>query len=116
MAMPTPFSTAWRIATTLLTESTGCARVAGLAAGRAEPVHVLQIGRRVLAEDDDAVLVDVVGRLRLAEALDVGGRGVDVEMHGEELALDQVGLRRRAQPDRDVGLAHGDVELANRRG
>ena len=39
------------------------------------------------------------------------GRGVDVVMHREELALDQVGLARRAS-DGDVGLAHGEVELA----
>ena len=32
-------------------------------------------------------------------------------MHREQLALDQVRLRRRAQPDRDVGLAHREVEL-----
>ena len=39
------------------------------------------------------------------------GRGVGVEVHREQLALDQVGLGRLAQPDRDVGLAHGEVEL-----
>ena len=32
-------------------------------------------------------------------------------MHGEQPALDQVGLLRLAQPDRAVGLAHGEVEL-----
>ena len=34
-----------------------------------------------------------------------------MEVHREQLALDQVGLGRLAQPDRDVGLAHGEVEL-----
>jgi hypothetical protein len=30
---------------------------------------------------------------------------------GEQLALDQVRLGRRAQTDRHIGLAHRDVEL-----
>ena len=34
-----------------------------------------------------------------------------MEVHREQLALDQVGLRRQAQADRHVGLAHGEVEL-----
>ena len=32
-------------------------------------------------------------------------------MHREQLALDKVWLRRLAQPDGDVGLAHGEVEF-----
>ena len=32
-------------------------------------------------------------------------------MHREQLALDQVGLRRLAQADRHVGLAHGEIEF-----
>ena len=39
------------------------------------------------------------------------GERAGVEMQREQLALDQVGLGRLAQPDRDVGLAHGEVEL-----
>ena len=42
---------------------------------------------------------------------EIVGRRVDVEVQREKPALDQVRLRRRAQADRDVGLAHGDVEL-----
>ena len=34
-----------------------------------------------------------------------------MKVHREQLALDQVGLRRLAQPDRHVGLAHGEIEL-----
>ena len=34
-----------------------------------------------------------------------------MEVHREQLALDQVGLRRLAQADGDVGLAHGEVEF-----
>ena len=33
-------------------------------------------------------------------------------MHGEELALDQVGLHRRAHAERQIGLALGEIELA----
>ena len=32
-------------------------------------------------------------------------------MHGEQAALDEVGLLRLAQPDRAVGLPHGEVEF-----
>ena len=48
---------------------------------------------------------------RRAEALEIFGRRVGVEMHREQLALDQVGLGRLAQPDRDVRLAHREIEL-----
>jgi hypothetical protein len=58
------------------------------------------------------VTVDVIHRFRLAEALQIGGRGEDMEVHGEELALDQVRLGRGAQPDRDIRLPHGHVEFA----
>ena len=92
--MPMPFSTAMPDRHDAVDRQHGRARLARLAPGRAEPVHVLEVGRSVLAEDDDAVIVDVVGRVRLAEALQVGGRGVDVEVDGEELALHEVGLRR----------------------
>ncbi len=34
-----------------------------------------------------------------------------MEVHREQLALDQVGLRRLAQADGDVGLAHRQIEL-----
>ena len=57
------------------------------------------------------MVVELFERARRAEALEVFGRRVGVEVHREQLALDQVGLRRLAQPDRDVGLAHGEVEL-----
>src|ERR1700730_881641 len=44
-------------------------------------------------------------------ALEIGGRGVGVEVHGEQLALDEVALHRLAQADRHVRLAHGEIEL-----
>ncbi len=31
--------------------------------------------------------------------------------HGEELALDEIGLGGAAQADGDIGLAHGEIEL-----
>ena len=34
-----------------------------------------------------------------------------MEVHREQLPLNEVGLRRLAQTDGDVGLAHGEVEL-----
>ena len=67
--------------------------------------------RHIAAQHDDAVLVEFLVRARRAEPLQVFGRGVGMEMHREQLALDQVRLRRLAQADGDVGLAHGEVEL-----
>src|SRR5580704_8362087 len=34
-----------------------------------------------------------------------------MEMHGEQLALDHVWLRRLSHANTDVGLAHGEIEL-----
>ena len=81
--------------------------------GRRRPASagLLQKGRHGAAQQDDAVLVELLVRARRAEALEIFRRRVGVEMHREQLALDQVGLRRLAQPDGDVGLAHGEVEL-----
>ena len=47
--------------------------------------------------------------MRRAEAAEIFRRGVDVEMTREQRALDQVGLRRLAQTNGDIGLAHGEV-------
>src|SRR5215469_9370748 len=45
-----------------------------------------------LAIDDDLVVIELLRRLRQAVALDVGGGGIDVEMHRHQMALDQLGL------------------------
>ena len=88
------------------------ARAFAVAGHLGQPIAVLQVDRhRRAAELDDAVVVELLQRARRAGALEVFGRGIGVEVHREQLALDQVGLGRLAQPDRDVGLAHGEVEL-----
>ena len=73
--------------------------------------RLAEMRRHVAAEQNDAVLVELLVRARRAEALEIVGRGIGVEMHREQLALDQVRLRRLAQADGDVGLAHRQVEL-----
>ena len=71
-----------------------------------------QIGRhRGAAEQQDAVIVEIFVAARRAEALEIFRRGIGVEVHREQLALDQIGLGRLAQPDGHVGLAHREVEL-----
>src|SRR5208282_4909398 len=75
-----------------------------------QPTGAQQVRRYVAAEHQNTMAIEIVDRSRRAEALEVFGRGVNVEVHGEQLALDQVGLRRLAQTNRDVGLAHGEVE------
>ena len=73
--------------------------------------RLAEMRRHVAAEQNQAMLVELLVRARRAETLEIVGRGIGVEMHGEQLALDQVRLRRLAQADGDVGLAHGEVEL-----
>ena len=68
-------------------------------------------GRLVAAQADDAVTVEILHALRLAEALEISMRGIGMVLDREQAALDQIGLSRTPQPDRDVGLAHGKVEL-----
>jgi hypothetical protein len=57
------------------------------------------------------MVIEILVIARCAEALEIFGRRVGVEVHREQLALDQVGLRRQPQPDRNVGLAHREIEL-----
>ena len=57
------------------------------------------------------MVIEILVAARRAEALEIFRRRVGVEVHGEQLALDQVGLRRQPQPDRNVGLAHREIEL-----
>src|ERR1700685_3674460 len=76
-----------------------------------QPARALQVRWYVAAEHQHAMIIEIVEGARRAEALEIFRRGVDVEMHREQLALDQVGLRRLTEPDGDIGLAHGEVEL-----
>jgi hypothetical protein len=70
-----------------------------------------EIGRHRDAEGDDAVVVELLERLRLTVPGEIGRRGVDMEMHREEPALDQIRLARLLEADRDVSFAHRQVEL-----
>src|SRR4030088_2905082 len=56
-------------------------------------------------------VTSIIERLGRAEALEIFRRGIGVEFHREQLALNEVGLRRLAQTDRDVRLAHRQIEL-----
>ena len=75
------------------------------------PVDVLEIAGNIATEGHQPVLVEVADHTWRAETLEVIRRGVDVEMHREEAAADEIRLHRRAQPQRDIGLTHRKVEL-----
>jgi hypothetical protein len=47
-----------------------------------------------------------------ARTVEIVGRGVEPHPHAHQLAADEVGLRGLLHPDRDVGLAHRQVEHA----
>ena len=56
--------------------------------------------------------IEIVERARLAVPLQIARRRIGVEMHGEQPPPDEIGLDRFAHPERDIGLAHGEIELA----
>jgi hypothetical protein len=58
------------------------------------------------------VFIKIGKDLGQALAADVIGRCVEMVMDREQLALDEIGLNRPAQPDRHIGLAHGEIKLA----
>src|ERR1700722_20222761 len=87
------------------------ARALAVAADLDQPARRPEIGGDLSAEQQHAVRVEILDRARRAEALEVFGRREGVEAHRKELALDEIRLGRLAQPDRDVRLAHGEIEL-----
>src|SRR5262245_61804342 len=87
-----------------------------LAADIEQPPPVLQMrGNGAAAEQNDTMLVEIVMRARRAEALEIVRRRVSVRMHREQLALDQVRLGWLAQANRNVGLAHRQIQFFIRR-
>ena len=76
-----------------------------------QPAGALQIGRNIAAEHQEPVVVEVLQISRRAEFLQIFGRGIDVEMHRKQLALNEIRLGRLAQPDGDIGLAHRQIKL-----
>jgi hypothetical protein len=88
------------------------ARVLRVAPDRQQRIQIIEeMRRRRRAECDQTVIVEILERARLAALLQIFGRGVGVEMHGEQPAADEVGLHRLAQPQRDIGLAHAEIEF-----
>ena len=84
-----------------------------LRAGFDEPVAVLRhVGwYRTAIEQQDAVAVEIGQRLRRVETLEIFRCRAGMEFHREELALNEVGLRRLAHADADVGLPHREIEF-----
>src|SRR5262245_59324643 len=77
-----------------------------------QPASVLQVrGHHAAAQKYNAMLVEFFVRPRGAESLQIVRRRVGMEMNREQLALDQVGLRRLPQPNGDIGFAHREVQL-----
>ena len=58
------------------------------------------------------MLGEIVERFGRAVLGEIVGRRIEVVVHGEELALDQIGLHRRAHAERQIGLALGQIEFA----
>jgi hypothetical protein len=80
----------------------GLARPRAVAAGIDQPAAVLQMRLNLgIAQQDDAMRVEVIEGARRAEALDVFRRAIGMDADREQLALDQVGLGRLAGADRD---------------
>ena len=88
------------------------ARIARVAPDRQQRIQVVEkMARRRRAEGEQAMVVEIADRARLAIALQIIGRRIGVEMDGEQAAADEVGLRGFAQAQRDIGLAHAEIEF-----
>ena len=113
--MPTPFSTARVIAARLLTEIWGSRGFFGSRPKVEQRVEIVeQMGRSRRAEGDEMMVVEILDLARLRRRLEIVGRSIGMEMHGEEPAPDKVRLHRLAQAERHVGLAHREVEIVVR--
>ena len=70
----------------------GLARALSIAGDLDQPAPVLEmIGHDCAAEQQKAVIVEIVQGARRAESFDVFRRGIGVEPDREQLALDQIG-------------------------
>jgi hypothetical protein len=74
-------------------------------------VHIQEVRGLVARERDDPVLVELLEALWLAEALNVIARGKGMVVHCEQATLDEVWLMRPVQPDGDISLAHGEIQV-----
>src|SRR5579872_1815537 len=86
--------------------------IAGPRARLEEPIDIPDRGPRIPAIDDEAMFIEIFELLRRAVFLEIVGGGIDQDPHRQEMALDEIGLTRRRHADRDIGLAHGKIELA----
>ena len=65
----------------------------------------------LLAEGDEAMIVQFLDRARHAVLFQIIGRGVAQIADAHQMALDEVGLAWRGQTDGHVGFAHGEIEI-----
>src|SRR5665213_2940768 len=88
------------------------ARARAIAPGLDQPTPILEMRRYLrIAEHDYAMTVEFFQRPRGAEVLDVFSRTVGVETHREQFALNEIRLGWLARADRDIGLAHRQIEF-----
>src|SRR5579864_9165983 len=66
------------------------ARALAVAGDIDQPARVLQEGRHIAAEHQQMMPIEVIVRARGAAPLEIFRRRISVEMHREQLALDQV--------------------------
>ena len=77
-----------------------------------QPIDIPDFGCRRLAICYESMFREVFHRVRRAMALEIIDTAIEVVVDGEQLALDKIGLHRRAHADGKVGLALRKVELA----
>ena len=88
-----------------------CAWRLGVSPEGWQPVQVEDEGRLVAAQANNAVVVEILQALGLAEVIEIRVRGIGMVVDGEQAPLDQIRLNRTPEPDRKIGLAHGKVEI-----
>ena len=65
----------------------------------------------IAPETDNSVPVEILDRLRFAEALHIRVRRVCMVMDREQAALDQIRLSGTTQADRHIRFTHGEIKL-----
>ncbi len=110
--MPTPCSAARDHRPEIVDRDLRRARILGVAPEGQKRIEIVEkVGRGRRAESDQMMAVEVLDVARLRAPLEVVGRSVGVEMHGEQPPADDVGLHWLAQAQRHVGLPHAEIEV-----
>src|SRR5579863_533466 len=76
-----------------------------------QPVKVRKLRGRLIAIDDDVMLIEVLGDFGNASPLQIFLGSEDMILNRHQPPLNEVGLSLRRKSDRDVGLSEEEIKL-----